>query len=403
MKNKKIKVLSLFSGIGAFEKALSNINIKYELVRFCEIDKYATESYCAIHNVNKNLNLGDISNISKDILENLKIDLIVGGSPCQDFSTSGKQKGSIWTCNNCNYEYNPLTIHYSSRSNCPICNSTNLEKTRSSLVVEMLKVIKTTKPKYVIYENVKNITSKRFQETFSLFLNELDEYGYNIHWEILNAKDFNIPQNRERVFVIATKKDLSKDIKILKKELIFNLSNFLEKNVDSSYYSNLNNNKYLYKQINNYIIKNKEIPFLFNAYNCKKITNICPTIITSCSSNAGRNSIVILESISKNISQSNNYNSSSLEYNISNYQTIKTYISNNYILNIQVENQNEIKTFQYKIRKLTESECFMLMGFSKNDLEICKKNNVPSSQLYKQAGNSIVVPILESIFKSLLS
>ena len=235
MNNKKIKILSLFSGIGAFEKALSNIGIDYDLVGFCEIDKYAIESYCAIHNTSIDKNLGDISKADLETLKDMNIDLIVGGSPCQDFSTAGKQKGSIWTCNDCNYEYNPLIVNHNKREYCPICNSTNLEKTRSSLVVEMLKVIKNIKPKYIVYENVKSITSKKFQNTFSLFLNELNEYGYNTYWNILNAKDYNIPQNRERVFVVATLKD-SKFFNFPNKyDSNLKLKDLLEDSVDEKY------------------------------------------------------------------------------------------------------------------------------------------------------------------------
>ena len=134
-----------------------NLCKKWELVNFCEFDKYAEKSYCAIHNVNPSKNLGDITKVDENNLS--PFNMICGGSPCQDFSVAGKQKGSIWTCKDCGHEYNPLTVHWSERDKCPHCGSTNLEKTRSSLLVEYIRVIRANKPNFGIYENVKNIGS----------------------------------------------------------------------------------------------------------------------------------------------------------------------------------------------------------------------------------------------------
>ena len=182
-------------------------NKKWELVNFCEFDKYATKSYCAIHNVDENKNLGDITKVDENKLQDFN--MICGGSPCQDFSVAGKQKGSVWTCKECGHEYNPLTVHWNKRNYCPNCGSKNIEKTRSSLLVEYLRVVRANKPNFGIYENVKNIVGKQFKDTtFKLFTDELEEYGYNVYWKVLNAKHFGIPQNRERVYLIFVRKDL---------------------------------------------------------------------------------------------------------------------------------------------------------------------------------------------------
>jgi len=208
----------------------------WELVNFCEFDKYATSSYCAIHNENESKNLGDITKVDETKLE--PFNMICGGSPCQDFSVAGKQKGSVWTCKDCGYEYNPLTVHWSERDKCPCCGSNNIEKTRSSLLVEYLRVIRANKPNFGMYENVKNIVGKQFKDTFKMFTDELDEYGYNVYWKVLNAKDYGIPQNRERVYLIFIKKELDNG-KFTYPEPFDNgmrLKDILEENVDEKFY-----------------------------------------------------------------------------------------------------------------------------------------------------------------------
>ena len=177
----------------------------YELVNFCEFDKYAAKSYCAVHNVPESLNLGDITKVDETKLK--PFNMICGGSPCQDFSVAGKQAGSMWRCSDCGHEYNPLTVHFSKRHMCPKCGSENIDKTRSSLLVEWLRIIRANKPKWGIYENVKNIVGKQFKETFQMFLDELHEYGYNTYYKVLNAKDYGIPQSRERVYLIIILKE----------------------------------------------------------------------------------------------------------------------------------------------------------------------------------------------------
>lgn len=127
---------------------------------------------------------------------------------CTDFSCAGQQKGSLWTCLDCGYTYNPIEQHFSIRDKCPNCKSKNLERTASSLIVEYLRVLREKKPKFCIYENVKNLIGKNFKKTFNLFIKELDEYGYNVYYKVLNAKDYGIPQNRERVILVAIRKDL---------------------------------------------------------------------------------------------------------------------------------------------------------------------------------------------------
>ena len=204
-----MKVLSLFSGIGAFEKALDRLNINYELVAFSEIDKYATKSYCAIHGVDESMNLGDITKVDENSLPK-DIDLITYGFPCQDISLAGKQKGMF---------------------------NDDGTQTRSGLFFEALRIIEATKPKIAIAENVKNLTGKKFKEQFELVLKSLEEAGYSNYWKVLNAKDYGIPQNRERVFIISIRKDIDKGYEFPEPfPLQLRLKDMLEDKVDEKYY-----------------------------------------------------------------------------------------------------------------------------------------------------------------------
>lgn len=221
-----------------WRKALLKIQKKkkWELVNFCEFDPYATKSYCGIHNVSEDLNLGDITKVNEK--EMADFNMMVGGSPCQDFSVAGKQEGAKWTCKECGHEYNPLEAHYSKRDKCPNCDSTNIEKTRSSLLVEWLRILREKKPNFAIYENVKNIIGKQFKATFELFTDELNEYGYNTHYKVLNAKNYGVPQNRERVYLIIIKKELDNGKFEFPKPFDngVRLKNVLEKEVDEKFY-----------------------------------------------------------------------------------------------------------------------------------------------------------------------
>lgn len=233
----------------------------WKLVNFCEFDKYAVKSYCAIHNVDESLNLGDITKVDETKIDDFN--MIVGGSPCQDFSISGKQKGSVWTCNDCGHEYNPLTVHWSERDKCPKCGSSSIEKTRSSLLVEFLRVIRAKKPNFGIYENVKNIVGKQFREiTFKLFEDELHEYGYSTYWKVLNSKDYGIPQNRERVYLIFIKKELDNGKFKFPKGFDngIRLKDVLEDTVDEKFYISDEKVKKFLNNIlkNNDLVQNKE-------------------------------------------------------------------------------------------------------------------------------------------------
>ena len=146
--------------------------------------------------------------------------------------------GVAWTCKSCNHVYNPLEAHYNKRDKCPICGSTDIDKTRSSLLVEWLRFLREKKPRFAIYENVKNIVSIRFKPTFDLFVKELEEYGYNVYWQVLNAKNYGIPQNRERVYCVIIRKDLDNGLFRFPDPipLKHTLSDLLDDSVEEKYY-----------------------------------------------------------------------------------------------------------------------------------------------------------------------
>lgn len=224
-----IKLFSLFSGIGAFEKALERIKVEYELVGFSEIDKYAIKSYCAIHNVSEDKNYGDISKIKESDLPDF--DIMTWGFPCQDISIAGKMKGI------------------------------KEGETRSGLYYEGHRILKAKKPKISIIENVKNLTCKRFKNEFESILKDLSDLGYNNYWQVLNAKNYGIPQNRERVFIISIRKDIDNGKFTFPEKipLELKLKDLLEDNVDEKYYLTEKGIGRLIKK-NNKLIRNNDNP-----------------------------------------------------------------------------------------------------------------------------------------------
>ena len=219
-----MKLLSLFSGIGAFEKALSNVGIQYDLVGYSEIDKYASRSYSLIHNVDESLNLGDITKINeKDLPKD--IDLITYGFPCQDISLAN--------------------------INCKGLFNEDGTLTRSGLFFEALRIIEAAKPKIAIAENVKNLTSKKFLPQFNGILKELEEAGYNNYWKILNSRNYGIPQNRARVYIVSIRKDIDDGTFEFPEpfELKIKLKDLLEDEVEEKYYISRKIEDVMYKAI----------------------------------------------------------------------------------------------------------------------------------------------------------
>lgn len=168
----KLKVVSLFSGIGAYEKGLKNKGIDFELLNYCEFDKVKARAYSLLHNVSESLNLNDVTTIDCNKVEDF--DLLVYSPPCQSYSKAGKKEG--------------------------------LNDIRGTLFYNALQLIQAKTPKYCVMENVDNLPNK-FTQEFNDMLNGLELAGYNNYWKVINAKDF-VPQNRNRVFLVSIRKDI---------------------------------------------------------------------------------------------------------------------------------------------------------------------------------------------------
>lgn len=382
-----MKVLELFGGIGACTKALKRLGVDIEVVDYVEIDKYAVKSYNAINGTN--FEVQDIKDWDKDI----DVDLIMHGSPCQDFSVAGKGAGGD-----------------------------EGSGTRSSLMYETLRIVGKLKPKYVIWENVKNLLSKKHRHNFDAYLREMEKLGYRNYYQVLNAKDYGIPQNRERIFTISVLESIDEFEFPVGKELKLKLKDMLEDNVDEKYFLNDTQieriSKSTFNQAKSRIQENNECDTLcardYKDPKCVRVGGIFDT--DNSTHQAG--SIYDTNGLSPTLDTmqggwrqpcvrvKNNTEKGYLEA----YEGdgIYTNVSNKRGT-VQKESIPALTSFQDKgvvvedlrIRKLTPKECWRLMGFDDEDFDNASKVN-SNSQLYKQAGNSIVVNVLEAILDRLL-
>lgn len=255
-----LKVFTAFSGYDSQCMALDRLKeslptFEYELVGWSEIDKYAIQAHNAVYPQWADRNYGDISKIDWSCVPDF--DLFTYSSPCQDFSSAGLQKGGD-----------------------------EGSGTRSSLLWECRKAIEIKKPKYLLFENVKALVSKKFIGLFNQWITQLDLLGYYSSWEVLNARDYGIPQNRERVFLVSILKDSESQINTFKFPHPFtltkNIGDIAEENVDEKYY--LSN-----KMVEGFLKHNehhnqKGTGFIFKPKTKEEIANciranaaICPT------------------------------------------------------------------------------------------------------------------------------
>lgn len=343
-----MNVLSLFSGIGSFEKALKNIGIDCNIIGFSEIDKYAIKSYCAIHSISEEKNLGDVSKIDLSQIQE-EVDIITHGSPCQDFSIAGKQAGA--------------------------------EKgsgTRSSLMWFTVDIVEKVKPKYVIWENVKNLLSKRHKHNFDNYIEVMDKIGYNSYFKILNAKDQGIPQNRERIYTISIRKDIDKrNFEFPKsEELKMRLKDILEKNVEEKYYlseekiSKIVNRKAYQKPFERVLGNNSISPTLTArgageehsgmitySEDLENTTNLQEKILINNATKKGFDEAIDGDSV--NLS----YPNSKTKKGRVGHQVSQTLTTNDNMGVVEGSRilENKLTNIDIRIRKLTPKECWRLM------------------------------------------
>ena len=417
----KLKILELFGGIGACSKALGRLGIDYEIADYVEIDKYAVKSFNAIHNTN--FEPQDICEWDKDI----EVDLIMHGSPCQDFSLAGKQAGGDKDSG-----------------------------TRSSLMYETIRIVEKLKPKYVIWENVKNLLSKKHIHNFNAYLETMEQLGYTNYYQVLNAKDYGIPQNRERVFTISIRKDIDKGYTFPEpQELKLKLKDMLENEVDEKYYLSEKQLAYVLdmkdvalssgRNINDRVVN----PQIAKTISCRgaadQRADVTNFTIDECDEELKVKDVKLkikeatkqgykeaYEGDGVNISSRMKYQRGNVQKE--SIQTLTTSGGNDREVVVETKiglfdhtssdnfakgkrnygyrdeygtlkcspKYSIYKSTDLRIRKLTPLECWRLMGFDDKDFEKAAKVN-SNTQLYKQAGNSIVVNVLEAILKELLS
>lgn len=322
-----IKVFEAFAGIGAPRKALMNIGVNFEVKYTSEINADAILGYKKLYGENKNL--GDISKINEKELEDF--DLFVAGFPCQDISHNGKQLGMK-------------------------------EGTRSGLVWDALRIIEHKKPKYIVFENVKNLLNSKFKDDLDTIVSKLESIGYTVKVKLLNAKNFGVCQNRERVFIVGS----------LLGE--FNIPDKSERKMLTLHDILVDDDQDNIKEdIKNRIMKEAINKNVSKAIPEEKINNI--------------NKVKCLNS--KNI------------YNKQPSQQYRVYSKNGLMttLSAQLNGRYNVISKHGFIRKITPKESLLLQCFDIKDYE---KIQDMDGKIYKLSGNSIPVYMLEEIFRKLL-
>lgn len=406
-----LRVFEAFAGYGSQSIALRNLGIEYEVVAISEIDKYAIKAYEAIHESTNNL--GDISKIKvEDIPDH---NLFTYSFPCQDISVAGKTKGIV------------------------------KGETRSGLLYECERIIEAKRPKYLLLENVKNLVGKKFKAQFEEWLAYLEGLGYTNYWQVLNAKHYGVPQNRERVFVVSILGE-HKPYKFPEPMPLDKcIKDILEDKVEEKYYlsEEIQNRFKITNQSKNIIgttkpdyrtigqrdlVYNKEgIMGALVAIDYKQpkqiaeinqlgmldirgneqvrrvygANGISPTLNTMQGGNR-QPKILIPQATKKGYIEMDLPGVCDLSYPNSKTRRGRVQEGGKVSPTLTAANQDICYIERtYRIRKLTPRECFRLMGMSDDDIDKIQTAGISNTQQYKMAGNSIVVDVLEAIFKNL--
>lgn len=306
LEKRPVQILELFGGIGSPRCALRNLNIPTKAIDYVEIDESAVRSYNSMFRQ-------ELPYRAQSVVGwNLKPDILIHGSPCQDFSIAGHQRGAD-----------------------------EGSETRSSLMWETIHIIdqmEEWKPQYVIWENVKNVTSRHMIANFVRYQNEMERMGYTNSYDILDAREFGLPQARERVFTISCLNGEKFDFSSLIRTPMRDLTDFLE--------------------------DNEQVPEIYD------VTQ--PSVYRVIGATGIKRATVIKD----------------FAYTITTRQDRTP---------TQV-----IDCGNGRYRYLTERECWRLFGYTDKEYEAARSVQQRKGRYYKQAGNSIAVPIFESIFRKIL-
>ena len=383
--DKQMKFLDLFAGIGGFRLGMESAG--HECVGFCEIDKYARASYKAIHNTEGEIELHDITSVSDESIRGIgSVDVICGGFPCQAFSVAGARRG--------------------------------FEDTRGTLFFEIARFASILRPKYLFLENVKGLLNHDKGNTFEVILSALDELGYDVEWQVLNSKNFGVPQNRERVFIIGhlrgertrnvfpiSGESEQSDHQPPKIEIIGNTKNpnGTSKGTKSVVYGSGGVVGTLtatdYKEPKQVAIKQFGIlqPNFNQCGVVYETDGIVPTI-RAYQGGGLEPKIRVKEATSKGYAEAEVGDSVNLSH--PNSKTRRGRVGKQVANTLLTGESQGVIEPDFRIRKLTPRECWRLQGFP--DWAFDKAQEVNSnSQLYKQAGNSVTVNVIAEIAKEL--
>ncbi|CJU31925.1 DNA methylase [Streptococcus pneumoniae] len=383
----KMKFLDLFAGIGGFRIGMESAG--HECIGFCEIDKFARASYKAIHDTKGEIELHDITTVSDDTIRGIgHVDVICGGFPCQAFSIAGNRRG--------------------------------FEDTRGTLFFEIARFASILKPRYLFLENVKGLLNHDRGNTFEVILSALDELGYDVEWQVLNSKNFGVPQNRERVFIIGHLRGgsgrkvfpLSGDGAAITCEQpkINKVGNIRKKGKSQS--GDVVSNDSLaptlcstttQKDPLKVLIENeiKQFGVLQPNYNQSgvvyEIDGISPTIRAYQGGNL-EPKIRVKEATKQGYQEAEIGDSVNLSH--PNSKTRRGRVGKQIANTLLTGESQGVVEPDFRIRKLTPRECWRLQGFP--DWAFDKAQEVNSnSQLYKQAGNSVTVNVISAIAQGL--
>lgn len=421
-----MKFIDICSGIGGFRSALEKHG--HECMAFAEIDKFAKQSYRAIYDTKNEEELDDITSVTDEHfrLYRGQVDIITGGFPCQTFSIAGNRRG--------------------------------FEDTRGTIFFHIARAIKEIQPSYVLLENVKGLLSHDKGRTYGTIVQALDELGYFIEWGLFNSKYWGVPQNRERVYILVTRKDVWKEPKLFnlvkqQTSVDTRLVDILEKDVDESYYLSeektrkltLNEdlsgrlNHYDYRDVDSVHSVNRVSPTLNTMQGGDRQPKVAVPVLTPDRVNKRQNGRRFKENnepmftltsqdrhgiaISENVSQLKRKSFvSKKEFGRMGKQACETMnenieeLKNGTTVNAYNKTIDQTGlsptlttrpegfktailpiTEDLRIRKLTPLECWRLQGFSDEQFYKAKNSGVSKSQLYKQAGNAVTVNVVDAI------